>query len=106
MSGINFSDLVGSYVYIGFNEKLVIAGYEPPGPTKLVFVKITGESEHGLFFEHDKFPLTNKRNGLVTLARTQVFVPFSKISHISSFPDITNFDDYLPADEPVAFVSG
>jgi len=103
MSNLNLTSLIGSYVYIGFNEKLVIAGYEPPGPTKLIFVKLSGVTDDGIFFEHDKFPLTNKKTGVVVLARTQVFIPFQKISHISSFPDITDFEEYIPVQEPISF---
>jgi|GEM_PF-1153223 len=104
MNGLKLDDLVGSYVYIGFNEKLVIAGYEPPGPTKLIFVKLTGVSESGIFFEHDKFPLTNKKTGLVKLSRTQVFIPLQKVSHISAFPDVPDFEDFLPTDKPISFM--
>lgn len=103
MAGLQLEDLVGCYVYIGFTESLVIAGYEPPGPTKLVFVKLTGVTDKGFFFEHDKFPLTNKKTGLVELSRTQVFVPYQKIATISSFPDIPNFEDFIPSENPVNF---
>ncbi len=103
MTGVTLESLVGSYVYIGFNEKLVVAGYEPAGPTKLIFVKLTGVDGRGIFFEHGKFPLTNKRTHEVELTRTQVFIPYGKISHISAFPDLPSFDDYLPTEEPVSF---
>lgn len=103
MAGLQLENLIGSYVYIGFAESLVVAGYEPPGPTKLVFVKLTGVTDRGIFFEHDKFPLTNIRTGLVELSRTQVFIPYQKVSHISSFPDLPNFDDYIPSENPVTF---
>lgn len=103
MAGINLKQLVGSYVYIGFTEKLVIAGFEPPGPTKLIFVKLTGVDEYGVFFQHETFPLTNKKTGLVELRRTQVFIPFQKIANLSSFPDIDDFEEYAPASEPINF---
>ncbi|HOB52106.1 MAG TPA: hypothetical protein PK176_03480 [Acidobacteriota bacterium] len=105
MDILTLQQLVGSYVYIGFTESLVIAGYEPPGPTRLIFVKLTGVDEHGIFFEHDKFPLTNKRTGEVELSKTQVFVPFTKISHLSAFPDIPDFSAYEPTTEPVTFLT-
>lgn len=104
MAGIELENLTGSHVYIGFTENLVLAGYEPPGPTKLIFVKLTGVSPRGVFFEHHFFPLTNKRTGQVELTTTQVFVPFQKIAHISTFPGLSNMQDYIAGENPLAFV--
>ena len=106
MDGLSLKELVGSFVYIGFTESLVVAGFEPPGPTRLIFVRLTGVDDRGVFFEHDRFPLTNKRTGMVELSKTQVFIPFQKIAHISAFPDIANFTDYEPTEEPVTFMTG
>ena len=106
MEGLYLKKLVGSFVYIGFTESLVVAGFEPPGPTRLIFVKLTGVDDKGVFFEHDQFPLTNKKTGIVELAKTQVFIPYQKIAHISAFPDIENFSDFEPASEPFTFITG
>ncbi len=103
MNSITLKNLVGKYVYIGFNEKIVIAGYEPPGPTKLIFVKLKGVDENGIFFEHQNFPMTNRTSGEVELVKADVFIPFGKISHISSFPDIDNFNNYASDEMPVSF---
>ncbi|MBP7865598.1 MAG: hypothetical protein KA419_06575 [Acidobacteria bacterium] len=104
MAGIKLEDMVGSFIYIGFTEKLVVTGFEPPGPTRLIFVKLTGVEDKGIFFEHNQFPLSNKKTGDVEFARTQVFIPFSKISHISAFPDIRNFDDYTALEGALTFM--
>lgn len=105
MAGINLESLVGQFVYIGFTQSLILAGMEPPGPTRLIFVRLTGVDERGLFFEHDRFPLTNKRTGQVLLAPTQVFVPWTKVAHLSAFPGIPNFQDYEPGQDPITFTT-
>jgi hypothetical protein len=66
-------------------------------------VKLTGVDEK--VFEHDRFPLTNKKTG-IGAGYTQVFIPYQKIAHISSFPDIENFSDFEPTEEPFTFITG
>ena len=103
MAGVTLENMIGSYVYLGFVDKLVIAGFEPPGPTKLVFVRLVGVDDKGVFFEHDQFPLSNKKTGEVIFAKTNVFIPFTKISHISTFPGIDDFSEYTATESAVAF---
>ncbi len=103
MENITLKSLIGKYIYIGFDKKIVITGYDPPGPTKLIFVKLKGVDENGIFFEHNNFPITNKATGEVELVKTDVFVPFNKISHISTFPEIDDFDNYISNEIPINF---